>query len=227
MPRVQHGARARLEVLYDLRTRCGPNVRRSGALVIIVAAVIACGGDAREGLTADSAVVQNREPTTPVSDSGTAVGDSTTADSTQDSARVVLPTLVLIADSAAGDVLYRRKGKCLSCHGLDGKGLDGLGPNLQDSEWLHGDGSLPFVQRTIVDGVARPKVSPTVMPSFATTLAPEEVYRIAAYVFTLSHPGAAVSDTTRVPLDTVPPIDTPPPLPSPTPPPRSATLPLP
>jgi mono/diheme cytochrome c family protein len=194
---------------------------------MIVAAAIACGGDAREGLTADSAVVQNREPTTSVSDSGTTVTDSTTVDSTRDSAGVALPTLVLIADSAAGDVLYRRKGKCLSCHGLDAKGLDRLGPNLQDGEWLHGDGSLPFLQRTIVDGVARPKASPTVMPSFATTLTPDEVYRIAAYVYTLSHPGAAVSDTTRIPIDTVPPIDTPPPLPSPMPPARSATLPLP
>ena len=202
-------------------------MRLPATLVIVIAAGIACGGDAREGLTADSAVVQNREPTTPASDSGTTVIDSTAVDSTRDSLTVALPTLVLIADSATGDVLYRRKGKCLSCHGLDGKGLSGLGPNLQDAEWLHGDGSLPFIQRTIVDGVARSKASPTVMPSFATTLTPEEVFRIAAYVYTLSHPGAAVADTTRIPIDSVPPIDTPPPLPSPTPPPRSATLPLP
>jgi hypothetical protein len=51
------------------------------------------------------------------------------------------------------------------------------------------------------------------MPAFATTLAPEEVYRIAAYVYTLAHPGTAVADTTRSPIDTVPPVDTPPPVP--------------
>ncbi len=179
----------------------------------MIVAAVGCGDGEREGLTADSAVIQNRDPvTTPVDSSATTI-DSTVADSTEDSLRVALPTLVLIADSAAGDVLYRRKGKCLSCHGLDGKGLASLGPSLQDSVWLHGDGSLPFVQRVIIEGIARPKVSPTVMPAFATTLAPEEVYRIAAYVYTLAHPGTAVADTTRSPIDTVPPVDTPPPVP--------------
>ena len=178
----------------------------------MLATALACGGDAREGLTADSAVMQNLDSTVNGSpDSSTAVVDSTPTDSARgDSAVTATPTLVLLTDSAAGDVLYRRKGKCLSCHGLAGKGLEGLGANLQDDQWLHGDGSIPFIQRTIVEGIARPKVSPTVMPAFATTLTPEEVYRIAAYVYTLSHPGAAVADTTRVPIDTIPPIDTPP-----------------
>jgi len=199
-----------MEVLHNLRPGCRPIVRPVAG--IMLAAALACGGDAREGLTADSAVVQNRDSIiTRVPDSSAAV-DSTPADSTQlDSAAIVAPTLVLLADSAAGDVLYRRKGKCLSCHGLAGTGLEGLGANLQDARWLHGDGSIPFIERTIVEGIARPAVSPVVMPAFATTLTPEEVYRIAAYVYTLSHPGAAVADTTRVPGDTVPPIDTTPP----------------
>lgn len=183
---------------------------------MVIVAALGCARDARQGLTADSAVVQNRDSIIIRNpDSSAATVDSTAADSAQlDSAGTVAPTLVLLTDSAAGDVLYRRKGKCLSCHGLAGKGLEGLGANLQDDQWLHGDGSIPFIQGTIVEGIARPKVSPTVMPAFATTLTPEEVYRIAAYVYTLSHPGAAVADTTRVPIDTVPPIDTPPPLPS-------------
>jgi mono/diheme cytochrome c family protein len=214
-----------MEVLHDLRPRCRPIVRSVAG--ILLAAALACGGDAREGLTADSAVVQNRDSIigrTP--DSTAAVIDSIPRDSTQvDSAAIVAPTLVLLADSAAGDVLYRRKGKCLSCHGLAGKGLDGLGANLQDDQWLHGDGSIPFIQRTIVEGIARPAVSPVVMPAFATTLTPEEVYRIAAYVYTLSHPGAAVADTTRVPIDTVPPIDTLPPASPVAPPPVSGILP--
>jgi mono/diheme cytochrome c family protein len=187
----------------------------------MIVAAMGCGDGDREGLTADSAVIQNRDPVaTPIDSAGTPV-DPIAVDSTQDSLRVALPTLVLIADSAEGDVLYRRKGKCLSCHGLDGKGLDGLGPNLQDTVWLHGDGSLPFIQRVIAEGIARPKIAPTVMPAFATTLTAEETYRIAAYVYTLAHPGAAVADTTRVPIDTVPPIDTPPPSP-PLVPPRPA-----
>ena len=207
-----------MEVLHDLRARCRAVVRRLAALLFGCA--VACGGDAREGLTADSAVVQTTD-STPISrsDSSTAPIDSAVTDSTgHDSLDTTAPTLVLIADSAAGDLLYRRKGKCLSCHGLDGKGLEGLGPNLQDDQWLHGDGSIAFVQRTILEGIARPKVSPTVMPAFATTLAPDEVYRIAAYVFTLSHPGAAVADTVRAPADTsqVPPATPPPATPPPT-----------
>jgi mono/diheme cytochrome c family protein len=191
-------------------------------------AAVACGGDAREGLTADSAVLQTRDS------SGMVSPDSTTSDSANaapdsgatDSATVTAPTFVLLADSAEGDVLYRRKGKCLSCHGLNGKGLEGLGANLQDSLWLHGDGSFSFIQRTIVEGIARPKVSPTVMPSFATALAPEEVYRIAAYVYTLSHPGVALADTTRAATDTIPRTDTiPPPVPPPTAPGAAVTFP--
>jgi cytochrome c553 len=197
---------------------------------ILLGAALACGGDKEQGLTADSAVVQNRDSNvTGVPDSTGAPVDSAATDSTQGDSSIVPagPTLVLLTDSSAGDVLYRRKGKCLSCHGLAGKGLDALGANLQDDQWLHGDGSIAFIQRTIVEGVARPKVSPAVMPSFATTLAPEEIYRIAAYVYTLSHPGAAVADTTRVSVDTIPPIDTPPPPPTVATPPVSGIFPSP
>jgi mono/diheme cytochrome c family protein len=203
-----------MEILHYLWPRCRPNVRLLAAVAI--AAALACRDDAREGLTADSAVILSRDSSqiAPIDSSARAV-DSTQPDSARlDSAATAAPTLVLLADSAAGDVLYRRKGKCLSCHGLNGKGLEGLGANLQDDQWLHGDGSLPFIQRTIVEGIARPKVSPVVMPSFATALAPEEIYRIAAYVFTLSHPGVAVADTTRPPVDTLAPTDTPPPRPT-------------
>jgi mono/diheme cytochrome c family protein len=177
----------------------------------LLVAVVACGGGGeRAGMTADSAVIQSRDTSEPAGDTALAFVDSVNTDSTQtDSGSVATPTLVLLADSASGDVLYRRKGKCLSCHGLDGKGLEGLGTNLQDAEWLHGDGSIDFIQRVINEGIARPKVAPIAMPSLATTLAPDEVYRIAAYVYTLSHPGVAVADTTRLPIDTmVVPIDT-------------------
>ncbi len=181
-------------------------------IAIVVALVIACGGDERQGLTADSAVIQHRDSVSPAAqDTGTTT-DSLIGDSAQvDSAAIAGPTFVLLADSAEGDVLYRRKGKCLSCHGLSGKGLEGLGPNLQDTEWLHGDGSIAFIQQTIVEGIARPKVSPTVMPALASILTPEEIFRIAGYVYTLSHPGSAVADTTRLPVDTLSVTDTIPP----------------
>ena len=199
-------------------------------LVIVVALTLACGGDAREGLTADSAVIQHRDSLDPVGGDTSTAPDSVPDDSTQvDSAAIVGPTLVLLTDSAEGDVLYRRKGKCLSCHGLSGKGLEGLGPSLQDTVWLHGDGSIGFIQRTIVEGIARPKVSPTVMPALGSILTAEEIFRIAGYVYTLSHAGAAVADTTRLRADTIPvipPVDTIPPASTASPSPTSATLPL-
>lgn len=188
-------------------------MRQVAALFLFV--VGACGGGDRQGLTADSAVLQSGGGAID-SAGGTASAtvDSGTSDTlVVDSMALHNPSVVLVADSVAGDELFRRKGKCLSCHGLAGKGLAGLGPTLQDSVWLHGDGSFAFIRRTITNGIARPKESNLAMPAFgrapdadasvlSTTLSSEEIYRIAAYVFTLSHLGSTVADTTTIVRDT-------------------------
>ena len=105
--------------------------------------------------------------------------------------------VVLRADSAMGDALFHGAGQCMTCHGDAAEGITNLGPNLRDSVWLHGDGSVGFIQRIILTG-AVPKEMPVVMPAFATRLSALEAFRIAAYVYTLSHPGAVVDDTTGV-----------------------------
>jgi mono/diheme cytochrome c family protein len=171
---------------------------------LVAAAVIACTSGDRAGATVDTAVIQSKAPPTDSSVGGSIAVDSADSAATADSlATPTGPTFVLLADSAAGETLFRRSGKCLACHGPTGGGLQGLGADLRDADWLHGDGSLAFVQRTIRDGIARPAVSPIAMPASASTLTPEEIYRIAAYVYTLSHPGSAVADTTGiVPVDT-------------------------
>ena len=207
-------------------------MKRTAALFLL--AVAACGDAEREGLTADSAVLQSG--TARFDSTGTDTGTSDTAATdtlAADSIALHNPVVVLAADSVSGDELFRRKGKCLSCHGLAGKGLAGLGPNLQDSVWLHGDGSFAFIRRTIMEGIARPKESNLGMPAFgrpvgadasvlSTTLEPEEIYRITAYVYTLSHPGSALADTTTAAPDTsaVPPGTAPP-----TPPPTTPAVP--
>lgn len=205
-----------MEVLHDLRPGCGTIVRHVAALLLLIAG--ACGDGERRGLTADSAVLQPG-PVSGDSASGTSGTTGAGADSgvvdtlTVDSIALHNPTVVLVADSVAGDELFRRKGKCLSCHGLAGKGLPGLGPNLQDSVWLHGDGSFAFIRRTIIEGIARPKEAGFGMPAFgrppgadaamlSTTLSPEEIYHITAYVYTLSHGGSAVADTSAAARDT-------------------------
>ena len=211
---MQHGARARLEVLHDLRSGCSTVVKALAALLLVLAA--GCRDAERQGLTADTAVMQTVGTGSDSAGGAAIVIDPVTTDSAGADSIVasVSPTMVLIADSVAGDVLFRRKGKCLSCHGLSGKGIDALGPNLQDSVWLHGDGSFAFIQRTIVEGIARPKEASIGMPSFgrpanadasvlSNTLSPEEIHQIAAYVYTLSNPGSAVADTSRVALDSL------------------------
>jgi cbb3-type cytochrome c oxidase subunit III len=77
---------------------------------------------------------------------------------------------------------------CTTCHGKDAKGVKGLGPDLTDSTWLHGDGGMEFLKTTIRTGVMQPKQGGGVMPPFGgTPLRPEQVEAVAAYVYSLSH----------------------------------------
>lgn len=76
---------------------------------------------------------------------------------------------------------------CATCHGQNAKGLPGLGPDLTDATWLHGDGSIAFLKAIIRTGVAKPKQSPTVMPPYGgTPLKPEQLDAVAAYIHSLS-----------------------------------------
>ncbi|MEL0029192.1 MAG: cytochrome-c oxidase, cbb3-type subunit III [Perlucidibaca sp.] len=70
---------------------------------------------------------------------------------------------------------------CAACHGSDGRGNHEIGaPNLTDTTWLHG-GTLQRVTETVKYG------RDSRMPSFETTLGPERVHLMAAYVYSLSH----------------------------------------
>ncbi len=63
---------------------------------------------------------------------------------------------------------------CAPCHGADLTG--GIGPNLVDSEWIHG-GSLEEVVQTITNGVPEKG-----MPAWGPVLGPEKVAQVAAYI---------------------------------------------
>src|SRR5712675_1509483 len=52
---------------------------------------------------------------------------------------------------------------CGGCHGTDGSGSP-LGPDLTSGRWLWGDGSLAAIEKTIADGVPRPKNYGAPMP---------------------------------------------------------------
>jgi mono/diheme cytochrome c family protein len=95
------------------------------------------------------------------------------------------------AQVALGDSIFKGQlaaGICYTCHGVDAKGT-ALAPDLTDTVWLNGDGSLAFIANTVRTGVAQPKQFAAPMPPFEQTLSADQVNAVAAYVHTLSRPG--------------------------------------
>jgi len=93
------------------------------------------------------------------------------------------------ATVAAGKEVYTTT--CASCHGATMEG--GIGPNLKDSEWIHG-GDEASVVKTITEGVAAKG-----MPAWGAILGPDKVAKVAAFVIT-SNTGEAPA----APADTPP-----------------------
>jgi len=69
---------------------------------------------------------------------------------------------------------------CAQCHGADARGSKGF-PNLTDKDWLGGDGSPEYIEKTIING--RQGVMPVMAPAVGT---PEDVRNVANYVLSLS-----------------------------------------
>src|SRR5688572_30210085 len=90
------------------------------------------------------------------------------------------------AIAAHGKAIYEGKtggALCFTCHGPQGKGIPGLGPDLTDGQWLHGDGGFGFLQKIIQTGVSKPKQSMAVMPPMGGgKLTETQLQAIAAYV---------------------------------------------
>jgi mono/diheme cytochrome c family protein len=102
-------------------------------------------------------------------------------------AQAATPAMLALGDS----VFHGKVGGalCYVCHGPGGKGVTGLGPNLTDKEWVNGDGTLPFIEKTILEGVAKPKKMPAPMPpKGGGQLTDAHIKAAAAYVFALSQP---------------------------------------
>ncbi len=84
---------------------------------------------------------------------------------------------VMAASSSvqAGAELYQAK--CSPCH-LE-KGQGSIGPNLTDDAWIHGDGSLMGIYKTVSEGANNG------MPAWNRQLKPDELRQVVAYVGTL------------------------------------------
>ncbi len=87
-----------------------------------------------------------------------------------------------------GGEIFRDAGLCYTCHGRDGTGRPGLGTNLTDAEWLHGDGSYEYLLERIDDGVPA-RVSTTgvpMPPRGGSGITDEQLQAVAVFVWTLS-----------------------------------------
>lgn len=87
---------------------------------------------------------------------------------------------------AKGKNIFTGTGLCLACHGMEAKG--GIGPDLTDQTWLHGDGSYEAIVKLIATGVTteESKTGQIMPPKGGSTISPEEVKIVAAYVWKLS-----------------------------------------
>ncbi len=151
-------------------------------------------------LPVDTAAVMPMLDTMPAADSATAAdssADSSSIDSVTAELPPAEPSIVAVADSAAGDRLFHGKGRCFTCHGERGQGTPRLGPSLTDSEWLAGNGSLASIVDVIARGVATPKASSVAMPAYSAMLSEQEIALTAAYVYALAHPGSSTADSGR------------------------------
>ncbi len=104
----------------------------------------------------------------------------------QQAAPVQLPEGVTQEMVAAGQQVYGSTGFCFTCHAADGAGTP-LAPALNDSEWLHIDGSYEAIMTIVREGVPQPQQFPAAMPPMGgAQLTDEQIRDVAAYVYSIS-----------------------------------------
>jgi len=77
----------------------------------------------------------------------------------------------------AGQEFFEKN--CGACHGIQGEGLVGLGPNLTDSYWLHG-GDVKSMFTTVKYGVKA-----TSMIAWGKQLTPSQMHNVVSYAYSL------------------------------------------
>lgn len=103
-----------------------------------------------------------------------------------------LPAGFTAADVETGQRIFTgalRGGTCSGCHGSDAHGSS-AGPSLTGPTWLWADGSVDSFAAVITNGVPNPKKSDAPMPARGgTDLTPDEIRKVAAWLWTQSHSG--------------------------------------
>jgi glucose/arabinose dehydrogenase/mono/diheme cytochrome c family protein len=122
-------------------------------------------------------------------DAGAQPGGAATPAPAADKSAATIPG-VTPAMIALGDSVYHGQvigATCVGCHGTNAEGTP-LAPDLTDSKWIWGDGSLASITKTIREGVPAPKQHTGVMPPMGgAQLTPAQLAAVGAYVYSLSH----------------------------------------
>ena len=85
-----------------------------------------------------------------------------------------------------GETIFKGAGICFTCHGQDAKGVPGLGADLADKEWTHGDGTYEDIVATIMKGATN-ATGAAMPPKGGPPLTDDQVKAVAAYVWSLSN----------------------------------------
>lgn len=98
-----------------------------------------------------------------------------------------LPAGVTAAMITDGQKIYAGPGLCAACHGPQAKGINGLGPNLTDAEWLHSDGTYEALVAQVTAGVpaSKSKSGVAMPPKGGSPLTEAQIRAVAAYVWSL------------------------------------------
>jgi mono/diheme cytochrome c family protein len=122
-------------------------------------------------------------------------GDAPASDGASAAARPVQaavsfdPASITPAMIALGDSIFHGKigaSSCQACHGVAGQN-GAAAPSLVDASWLHSDGSLEGIYKTIKSGVMAPKEFNSVMPPYGGAMLTEDkTIAVAAYVYSIS-----------------------------------------
>lgn len=99
---------------------------------------------------------------------------------------VDLPDGVTQEMVTSGQAIFGGAGMCFACHGANGSGSP-LAPSLNESTWLHVDGSFDAIVGIINTGVPTPMEFPAAMlPRGGSAITDDQVREVAAYVYSIS-----------------------------------------
>jgi cbb3-type cytochrome c oxidase subunit III len=102
-------------------------------------------------------------------------------------AQAAAPSAAVVAK---GDSIFHTTGMCYACHGQKAEGV--VGPSLTDAEWIHGDGSVDMIIKTVTQGISKEESKSGIVmpPKGGSTISDDDVKAVAAYVYSLSHKGS-------------------------------------